>query len=98
MQLVHAKLSFSTLSRRHPAQYICTGWAGANMGDVLFESIALGGMMLNCDPESVELLCWCESEEDSEESTEVYCCRSRLASAVGGVSALLRGEAWNDWN
>jgi hypothetical protein len=28
----------------------------------------------------------------------VYCCRSRPASAGGGVKARLRGEAWKDWN
>ena len=52
--------------------------------------------MLNCEPESVELWCWCERQDDNEESTEVYCCRSRFASAGGGVRARFRGEAWND--
>ena len=28
----------------------------------------------------------------------MYCCRSRFASAGGGVRARFRGEAWNDWN
>jgi hypothetical protein len=54
--------------------------------------------MLNCEPESVELWCWCERPDDNDESTEVYCCRSRFASAGGGVRARFRGEAWNDWN
>lgn len=57
------------------------------------ESMAPGGIMLNCEPESVELWCWCDKLEDKEESTDVYCCKSRLESAVGGVRARLSGDA-----
>jgi len=54
MQLVHAYASFSTLSRRQPAQYICTACGLVNMGDEL-ESIEFGFMMWNCEPDESAL-------------------------------------------